>query len=76
MLKSIIRICILAALIMVALVGVLSFPMENSTSWFTDILISKSIGVAAIYALCKLYVRWAKTDKLISAYYHWCLDMD
>lgn len=42
-------------LFVIAYIGILSLPDDNSKSWFTEFLVSKAIGFSAIYGMYKLH---------------------
>ena len=68
MTKTILRILVLVLLTAAAAVALLSSPHDSSATWWQDLLLSKAIGSAAVYAAFRLYRRWRKTDPLIAAY--------
>lgn len=68
---SLIRISILIALCIVAFIGIFSEPMEDSSTWFTDFFLAKGMGLAAIYAMARLYSRWRKSDPWLAWYHQW-----
>lgn len=72
MTTSIIRTSILIALAIAALIGILSTPLDDSATWFADLILAKAFGAGAAYAVYKLYTRWSKTDKWIAAYHDSC----
>ena len=71
MIKSIIRIALIILLLTTAFIGIFSLPADDSPTWLADLLTSQTIGYSAAWLLPKLYPRWVKSDKLISAYYKW-----
>lgn len=75
MTKSLIRVSILITLSIVAFIGIFSTPIDDSPTWFSDLLISKSIGFLAAWVISKLYPRWAETDKWVSTYDKWCAEV-
>ena len=73
---STIRISILIALSLVAVVGIFSEPTaEADGAWFLDFFLSKGIGTAACYGVYKLYTKWSKTDKWLKAYDKMCSEV-
>lgn len=68
MIKSIIRIAILFSLGIVAIIGILCTPPENSGQWFTDLFTSKAIGLLALWALVRLFRICKLTDPNIRAF--------
>lgn len=70
--KSSLRIATLVALFAIALSGILSTSeTDDMTRWITTLIISKSLGVASLWAFLRLYLRWSRTDKWISRYHAW-----
>lgn len=68
---SIIRISVLIALCFAGFICFFGEPLDDSATWFTDLLLSKGIAVLCFYGLYRLYPMWAKTDKWIGAYDRW-----
>ena len=68
MIKSIIRVAILFSLGIVAIIGILCTPPENSGQWFTDLFTSKAIGILAAWAFIHLFRIWKCKDPRIRAF--------
>mgnify|MGYP001553752571 CR=1 FL=1 len=66
--KSIMHIAALTALGLVAAVGIFSADVSDLTVFFA----LKAAGFAAAYALCRLYLKWKKTDKWLQEYEKFC----
>lgn len=47
-------------------------PPDNSEIWGAIFYVSKITGFGAAYIAYRLYDRWSKTDRIISAYDRWC----
>jgi hypothetical protein len=67
--KSIMHIAALTALGLLAAVGIFSADTSDMTVFFAW----KAAGFAAAYALCRLYLKWKKTDKWLQRYEEWSL---
>lgn len=72
MTKSIIRILILLALSGIAVVGIFSSPLDDSSSWLYDLISGKILGMAAGFSFVRLYRRWKSCDAWIARYERWC----
>ena len=57
----------LIALGVVAFLGIFSTPVDDSTTWWRDLILSKVIGFAAGYTLHRLFTRWEADDKILSS---------
>lgn len=68
---SILRASILLSLFTIGMLGVFAIPVDDSTTWYFDLLFSKLIGGACLWIFSKLYEHWKKTDKWIKAYDKW-----
>ena len=66
-----IRIAILLALLTTGLLGIFSIPMDNSDTWYSDLLLSKISGAVCIWAFHRLYEKWKRIDSWIRAYDKW-----
>ena len=66
--KSIMRIAALTVLGLVAAAGIFS----ADTSGMMMFLAWKAVGLGAAYVLCRLYIRWRKTDKWLQDYEKFC----
>ncbi len=64
---SFLRASFLLGIFAIGMLGIFAIPMDDSTTWFSDLLISKLIGAAALWFFSKLYDHWKKTDKWIKA---------
>lgn len=65
------RIAILITLFTAGLLGIFTIPMDDSATWYSDLLLSKLLGGVSIWIFSKLYHTWRKTDKWIRAYDKW-----
>lgn len=70
-LKSIIRTLILLALFTAGLLSLFAIPMDDSTTWYSDLLISKAMAPVCLWSFGNLYERWKKTDRWVRAYDKW-----
>lgn len=66
--KSMMRIAALTALGIVAAVGIFSADVSDLTRF----VLMKFAGFMAAYMLCRMYVRWRKSDKWIKEYERFC----
>lgn len=67
--KTIFRIAAIAVLGTIGLYCTLSQPeSENSAQWFIDLLWSKTLGVALLYTVVRLYKRFSRTDSFFRSY--------
>ena len=71
---SAIRIAILAALTLTAVICIFSEPLETygMAHWLLAFAASKSIGAAALLAIVRIYPRWRKADRAVAALDRWC----
>lgn len=65
--QSIIRMAVLLALAMTAIIGILC-----TVETMGQVVLTRTIGVAAALGAHRLYQQWKKTDPLIAAYDRWC----
>ena len=66
--KSIMHMVVLAVLGLTAAIGIFSTNMSDLAAFAAW----KVVGFAAVYAVCRLYRRWRKKDKWITAYEEFC----
>lgn len=69
--KSILRILLLITLFTTGFLGLFAIPVDNSDSWYTDLLLSKALAAVCLWSFGKLYTRWKKSDAWIRAYDRW-----
>lgn len=70
---SIIRIAILFVLGTFATFFIFGKEIEeNLSSWTLHFIIDKALGIAACFAVARLYKRWSKVDPWIKAYNKMC----
>ena len=68
---SIVRIAILLALGMFAIIFLLSEESDSAT-WLLRVIVDKALGFGAIFLISRLYKRWSKTDPWFIAYDKMC----
>lgn len=74
---SITRIAILTILGIFAMALILGTETsENATAWTLQVIIDKGLGVAACFAVGRLYRRWRRADPWIKAYDRFCKEVD
>lgn len=71
MTTSIFRISVLVALCLVGFITLFGEPLDNSATWFLDLLASKVVAALCFYGIYRLYPAWAKTDKWVGAFERW-----
>ena len=69
--QSIIRMAVLLALAMTAIIGIIC-----TVETMGQLVLTRAIGVAAALGAHRLYQQWKKTDPLIGAYDRWCEKCD
>lgn len=62
--RSILRLLILIVLGILAMIGIFSEPLADSPNWYTDVLLSKILGVLSAWSFGRLLARWSD-DPLI-----------
>ena len=67
----IIRVAFLLALFTVGLLSLFAMPMDDSPTWYSDLLLSKGLAAACLWAFGRLYKRWKETDSWVRAYDRW-----
>ncbi len=65
------RVAVLITLFTTGILGIFAMPMDDSPSWYSDLLLSKAIGAGGIWTFHRLYKKWRMTDKWIKAYDKW-----
>lgn len=65
--QSIIRMAVLLALAMTAIIGILC-----TVETMGQVVLTRTIGVAAALGAHRFYKQWKRTDPLIAAYDRWC----
>lgn len=68
---SFLRVSFLLGIFAIGMLGIFAIPMDDSPTWFSDLLFSKLIGGACFWIFSKFYDHWKKTDKWIKAYDKW-----
>lgn len=66
------RIAILITFFTVGMLGIFAIPMDDSATWYSDLLLSKVIEAGCLWVFYKLYEVWKRTDRWIQAYEKWC----
>lgn len=56
------RYYVLLLLGFVATIGIFGVPADDSTTWFSDMVLSKVVGFGAGYAICRLIEHWSKNN--------------
>lgn len=67
--KTLIRISILMALLTGAIAGIFAIPVDDSNTWYLDLLLSKAIAAGCVWLFSILYRQWRKTDPHIRAFH-------
>ena len=67
-----VRVTILTALFTVGMLGIFDIPMDDSTTWYSEQILSKTLGGGCFWIFHKLYESWKKTDSWIQAYEKLC----
>lgn len=70
------RVAILIALLTAGILGIFAVPVDHSTTWYSDLILSKLLGASCIWTFHKLYETWKKTDDWFIAYDEWCKKAD
>lgn len=68
---SIIRVLLLLSLFTVGLSSLLAIPMDDSTTWTSDLILSKCLAFIMFWLSNRLYERWKVTDRFIRAFDRW-----
>lgn len=70
---SIIRICILLVLGVLAMIFLFCEEQDaNLFAFFLHVIVGKALGIALCYYIARLYKRWSKVDPWLMAYDKMC----
>lgn len=68
---SLIRVLLLLSLFTVGFLCLFAIPVDDSETWYSDLILSKGVAAVCFWSFGKLYERWKKTDRWVRAYDRW-----